>query len=97
MIVVLCICVYTIQLLIWICFDIIADDWQDFRTWPKGRPLPNWRFAELAASLYFLSSQEDTGLPDNLLGALTSRYIKIPTGWVQSVDVKMYDYMYYYQ
>jgi hypothetical protein len=28
---------------------------------------------------------------------VTSRYIKIPTGWVQSVDVKMYDYMYYYQ
>ena len=85
MIVVLCICVYTIQLLIWICFYIIADDWQDFRTWPKGRPLPNWRFAELAASLYFLSSQEDTGLPDNLLGALGDEQIHQDSNWMGAI------------
>eukprot|EP00435_Cladocopium_sp_Y103_P054686 s449_g17.t2 len=30
------------------------------------------RFAELAASLYFLSSQEDTGLPDNLQQPLST-------------------------
>ena len=52
------------------------------------------RFAELAASLYFLSSQEDTGLPDNLPGAKrVIRYIKIPSGWVQSLNVKLYDYI----
>ena len=94
MILVLCICVFAA---VDSYFEIVADDWQDFRTWPKDRPLPNWRFAELAASLYFLSSQEDTGLPDNLPGALGDRDIKIPTEWVQSVDVKMYNYIYYDQ